>query len=245
MKAKKKVYLIGAGPGDPDLLTIKAYRLLIQAEVVLHDELFGNDILDVIPQSARLVNVGKICGDHQNQVERQDNINAMIAAEFKAGKSVIRLKTGDSLIFGRGIEEVRFLKEHAIPFELIPGVTAGIAAANIFAIPLTERLKNSAVIFCTGHTLEPGVKQFLDLVNFLKAGNPVVVYMGYNNLEKITHTLIENGISPETGVCVASKVSQKDDYVCGTIHTIHQKLIDKPLPSPTVIIIGQYVESLL
>jgi uroporphyrin-III C-methyltransferase len=237
-----KVYLIGAGPGDPDLLTVKAYRLLQQAEIVLHDELFGEDILGLIPSTAHLVNVGKVCGDHQNQAERQDKINALILAEFNTGKSVIRLKTGDSLIFGRGIEEVRFLKEHAVPYELIPGITAGIAAANIFSVPLTERLKNSAVLFCTGHTLELGVKQFLDLVNFLKAGNPVVVYMGYNNLEKITQTLIDNGISPDMGVCVASKVSHPDqDFVSGTIVTIHQKLKEKPLASPTIIILGQYV----
>ena len=242
----QKVYLVGAGPGDPDLLTVKAHRLLQQAEVVLHDELFGEDILDLIPQSALLYNVGKICGDHQNQEARQNRINALILKEYNCGKSVIRLKTGDSLIFGRGIEEARFLKEHAVPYELVPGVTAGIAAANIFSVPLTERLKNSAVLFCTGHTLELGVKQFLDLVNFLKAGNPVVVYMGYHNLEKITNTLIANGIPAEFGVCVASKVSHsQQDCVCGNLLSIHQKLIEKPLPTPTVIIIGQYVESLL
>ena len=242
----QKVYLIGAGPGDPDLLTVKAHRLLQQAEVVLHDELFGTEILDLLPQTATLYNVGKICGDHQNQEERQNRINALIQKEYLEGKSVIRLKTGDSLIFGRGIEEVRFLKANNINYELIPGITAGMAAANIFSIPLTERLKNSAVLFCTGHTLELGVKQFLDLVNFLKAGNPVVVYMGYHNLEKITTTLIENGISPETGICVASKVSHAEqDYVDGNLMNIHSRLKDKPLPSPTVIILGTYVESLL
>ena len=178
----QKVYLIGAGPGDPDLLTVKAHRLLQQAEVVLHDELFGTEILDLLPLTAILYNVGKMCGDHQNQEERQNRINALIQKEYLEGKSVIRLKTGDSLIFGRGIEEARFLKANNINYELIPGITAGLAAANIFSIPLTERLKNSAVLFCTGHTLELGVKQFLDLVNFLKAGNPVVVYMGYHNL---------------------------------------------------------------
>lgn len=242
----QKVYLIGAGPGDPDLLTVKAHRLLQQAEVVLHDELFGTEILDLLPQTATLYNVGKMCGDHQNQEERQNRINALIQKEYLEGKSIIRLKTGDSLIFGRGIEEARFLKANNINYELIPGITAGLAAANIFSIPLTERLKNSAVLFCTGHTLELGVKQFLDLVNFLKAGNPVVVYMGYHNLEKITTTLIENGISPETGICVASKVSHAEqDHVDGNLISIHSRLKEKPLPSPTVIILGTYVESLL
>lgn len=241
----QKVYIIGAGPGNPDLLTVKAHRLITTADVVLHDELFGTEILQLIPSSAIMFNVGKLCGDHQHQTERQTKINDLMLHYFREGYSVVRLKTGDPLMFGRGIEEVRFLIEHSVAYQLVPGITAGVAAANQLSIPLTERMKNTAVLFCTGQALRTDVDQFIDVVNFLKSGNPVVVYMGYNNLERITQTLINNGVKPETKVCVVSKVSHLDqDSVLGDLLTIHKELRNRPMASPTVILIGKYVEAL-
>lgn len=241
---KNKVYIVGAGPGDPELLTVKANNLIKSADYVLYDELFGSDILALLPPNAEKVYAGKRHKDEQDQTERQERINMLMLEAYNEGKKVVRLKTGDPLIFGRGIEEIRFLAHHSVPYELIPGITAGIAGANAFSVPLTERRKNTALLICTGHTLEHGSLHFEDIAVFIKKGNPVVVYMGYKKLGEIIKVLEENGVSKETGICIMSQVSHKGEAILeGTLKNIEGKIEANPLPLPTVIIIGQYAES--
>jgi uroporphyrin-III C-methyltransferase len=237
----KKVFLVGAGPGDPDLLTIKAYKCLQKAEFVLYDELFGDDILGLLPSGCEKMYAGKRHNDMQSQSERQERIHRIMKEQHGLGKSVVRLKTGDPLIFGRGIEEARFLNANGIPYELIPGITAGMAAASAFSIPLTERQKNAAVLFCTGHTLKEGSAHFADIAVFISKGNPVVIYMGLKKLPEIIGVLIENGIPANTPICAVSQVSGAgQDIVEGCFADISAKLEQHPLALPTVVIMGMY-----
>lgn len=244
MAPDRKVYLVGAGPGDPELLTMKAYKCLQQADFVLYDELFGDDILQIIPEASERVYAGKRHNDLQNQAERQMRINEIMREQWALGRKVVRLKTGDPLIFGRGIEEARFLKENGIPYEIVPGITAGIAAANMLSIPLTERQKNAAVLFCTGHTLKAGSAHFADVSVFLQKGNPVVVYMGLKKLPEILEVLTSHGVSDQTCICAISQVSGAgQDFVEGTFATIGKLLEEHPLQLPIVIIMGRYAET--
>ena len=244
MTNDRKVYLVGAGPGDPDLLTMKAYKCLQQADFVLYDELFGDDILAIIPPTSERVYAGKRHNDLQNQAERQMRINEIMREQWAQGRRVVRLKTGDPLIFGRGIEEARFLKANNIPYEIVPGITAGIAAANVLSIPLTERQKNASVLFCTGHTLKEGSAHFADVSVFLQKGNPVVIYMGLKKLQEILNVLTSHGVSDQTCICAVSQVSGPgQDFVEGTFATIEQRLEEHPLELPIVIIMGKYAET--
>lgn len=242
---KNKVCIVGAGPGDPELMTVKAVRCLQSADVVMYDFLFGPEILDLIPVHAEKMYVGKTYKDHQDQTLRQNTIHASMKLFYDQGKRVVRLKTGDPLIFGRGIEEIRFLIENNIPYELVPGITAGLAAANIFSIPLTERVKSSAMLFCTGHTVKDDDAQFNDISAFLIAGNPAIIYMGLSNLEQIIDRLIGQGVPSETKIAILSKVSRPEqEMVCGTFSTIAEKIKEHQIATPTVIIMGRYADSL-
>lgn len=240
---ENKVYIVGAGPGDPDLMTVKAVKCLNNADVVMYDYLFGPEILELIPENAVKIYSGKTYKDHQDQTERQENIHTSMLKYYREGKRVVRLKTGDPLIFGRGIEEIRFLNNNNIPYELVPGITAGLAAANLFSIPLTERAKSSALLFCTGHTVKDDDAQFNDISDFLKAGNPAIIYMGLTNLQQIIARLVDKGVPESTSIAVIAKASRPgQDIRTGTFADIVKKIEDKPLPTPTVIIVGEYSE---
>ena len=244
--SKSIVSIVGAGPGDPELLTIKALKCLQAADVVLYDGLFGDDILELIPDHVETIYVGKRKNDNQDQVSRQNAINQLILKHVNNGKKVVRLKTGDPLIFGRGIEEIRFLREHQLAYEIIPGVTAGIAAANLMQIPITERSINSSVLFCTGSTVNDDFDRLEAIAEMMKEGSPLVIYMGLNNLQVIIDRLSNHGVSRETRVCVVSKVSQPEqDMVEGNFEDIFNKLAENPLKTPVVILMGEHTQSLL
>ena len=148
MKMKGNVYLVGAGPGDPELLTLKALRLLQTAQAVLHDDLVAPEILKLIPPSAQVHNVGKRCGKKKIL---QEEINYLMAALAQSGLRVVRLKSGDPLIFGRAGEEIEFLRRANIPFEIVPGVTSAMGAAAVAQIPLTHRRASDALVLITAH----------------------------------------------------------------------------------------------
>ncbi|QZT36075.1 uroporphyrinogen-III C-methyltransferase [Halosquirtibacter xylanolyticus] len=243
---KHIVSIVGAGPGDPDLLTVKAYRLLQDADLVLYDSLMGDEILGVIPESTEQVYVGKTHCDMQCQEVRQQRINSLMYSGYLDGKKVVRLKTGDPLIFGRGIEEIRFLKEKDVPYELIPGVTAGIAAANNFQIPITERCVNTTLLFCTGTTAKNEFKQFASIAMMIKEGTPLVLYMGLKNIDNIIEQLLSHGVKASTKIAAISKVSYKEEQmIAGDLSSFSDIAAQKPLPTPTVILIGQNVDSLM
>ena len=246
MSEQIMVSLIGAGPGDPELLTVKAYKRLQAADVVLYDGLFGEDILSLLPKSCEKVYVGKRARDNQDQTNRQERINQLIKTNVIAGKKVVRLKTGDPLIFGRGIEEIRFLIKEEISYEIIPGITAGIAAANLMQIPITERSVNSSVLFCTGSTVNDDWERLESIAELMKEGSPLVIYMGLYNLDKIIARLIEHGVSNQTRVCLVSKVSQEgQSMIEGTFETIMQKVKEVDVPMPVVILMGEFTQSLI
>ncbi len=240
-----KIYIVGAGPGNPDLLTVKAHRVLMDADIVLHDALMGTEILDMLPSDCQKVYAGKTYQDQQSQDERMTRIQKLMKEGFDDGKKVVRLKTGDPLIFGRGIEEIRFLIKENIDFELIPGITAGMAAANHFNIPVTERTINRTLLFCTGTTLNGDIKQFDSISYMIKQGTPVMIYMGLNNIEKIIEKFIDNGVPNETTICAVSKVSFEDEkMVKGTLTDFSKKLEASPLEKPTIIMVGENIEPL-
>ena len=239
------ISIVGAGPGDPELLTIKALKRIQEADCILHDALVSEEILNLARPQAQRIYVGKIYQDGQDQTDRQEWINQLIIELAEKGQKVVRLKSGDPMIFGRGAEEIRFCIENGLNYEVIPGVTSALGAASLYGIPLTERGKNSMVLFGTGHYCEGDFCDLESFVSVLKSGSPIIFFMGLNKLVKLAGRLMDHGISPEMNVQILSKVSQADaSSLEGKLGTIAQTLeIEKP-PMPALVIIGKNVERL-
>ncbi len=239
------ISIVGAGPGDPELLTVKALKRIQEADIILHDALVSGEILNLAKPDVERVYVGKIYQDGQNQTGRQEWINQLLINLSEKGQRVVRLKSGDPMIFGRGAEEIRFCIENKLNYEVIPGVTSALAAASLYGIPLTERGKNSMVLFGTGHYSEG---EFLDLdtfVSVLKSGSPIIIYMGLNKLIRLSTRLIEQSISGDTSVQILSKVSQPDAYfIEGTLENIAQVIESKKPAMPALVVIGKNVVKL-
>ena len=226
-----KVFLVGAGPGDPDLLTVKALRLIQSAEVVLHDDLVGPEILRLIPSSAHVRNVGKRCGRRSVQ---QEEINALLIAFASFGVNVIRLKGGDPSIFGRGGEEMDALRKAGVEFEVVPGVTSALASAAAAQVSLTHRDKSSAVILLSSHPASP--EQAVAWPAYVASGATLAVYMpGFNYNETAAH-LIGAGLKPTTPCAIVSQVSSPQQRVYRT--TVADLPSAPLLPAPTLLLIG-------
>ncbi|HZL12034.1 MAG TPA: uroporphyrinogen-III C-methyltransferase [Prolixibacteraceae bacterium] len=236
------ISIVGAGPGDPELLTIKALKRIQEADIILHDALVSDEILNLAKPDVQRIYVGKIYQDGQNQTGRQEWINQLIIDLSEKGQKIVRLKSGDPMIFGRGAEEIRFCIENKLNYEVIPGVTSALAAASLYGIPLTERGKNSMVLFGTGHYSEG---EFLDLdtfVSVLKSGSPIILFMGLNKLIQLATRLLEQSISGDTSVQILSKVSQPDSTSFeGTLGTIARVIENKKPNMPALVIIGKNV----
>lgn len=240
-KHVKKVSIVGAGPGDPELLTVRALHRIQNAEVILYDNLVPSTILDLSSTAAIKIYVGRKYADAKDQMERQQHINELMCKYAQQGKNVVRLKSGDPFIFGRAIEEIRYLIEHNIPFELVPGITAGIAAANLQHIPLTERNRSNSVLFCTGHTANYDFEQLEALANMLKTGTTLIMYMGLKNLKQVIEKLKEITQNEKLYISAISKVSHPDqNIVTGTLTEIEQKIEQQQLLMPVVFIVGKY-----
>lgn len=237
-----KVFLVGAGPGDPGLLTMKAHQLLREADAVFHDALVPQAILDIARSDAEIIYVGKRCNDGQDQTVRQESINGLLIRYARQGMKCVRLKAGDPFIFGRGVEEVRALVDNGIEVEVVPGITAGIAAACMMHIPLTERNRMTSVFFCTGHTAHYSMAQMDAVIALLKEGSSMVMYMGLKNLETVIGRLLENGLPAGLPVCAAARVSMPDQQlVCGTLETIGALVRRQDLGTPAIFVIGEHV----
>jgi len=236
------ISIVGAGPGDPELLTVKALKRIQEADVILHDALVSDEILNLAKPNAQRIYVGKIYQDGQNQTGRQEWINQLIIDLSEKGQKIVRLKSGDPMIFGRGAEEIRFCIENKLNYEVIPGVTSALGAASLFGIPLTERGKNSMVLFGTGHYSEG---EFLDLdtfVSVLKSESPIIIFMGLNKLVQLARRLTEQSISGDTCVQILSKVSQPGASALEcTLETINQAIETQKPPMPALVIIGKNV----
>ena len=231
-----KVYLIGAGPGDPDLLTHKAWRLLQAADLVLHDDLVSPAILALVSPHARVCRVGKRCGRRQIS---QEEINTRMVSAARAGMTVARLKSGDPEIFSRLGEEIAALQEAAVDFEIIPGVTAACAAAAAARIPLTDRRYASELIFATGHRVykEGSTQAERPLLSgAVTRGTTVVVYMPGSDYQSLAKWLLQSGLSPETPCLLVASASRAGE--ARRLTTLEHLPQVSPLAAPAVLIVG-------
>ena len=233
-----EVYLVGAGPGDPDLLTLRALRLMHKADVVLYDRLVSPEILLKLRPDAQKIYVGKRSADH---AVPQETINEMLARLAKEGNRVLRLKGGDPFIFGRGGEELESLAAAGIPFQIVPGITAASGCASYAGIPLTHRDYSQSVRFLTGHTKDGRVPLEWDIL--VKEQQTLVFYMGLAGLPHICDQLLKHGMSSTTPVAVIQQgTTQTQKVVVGNLDRIADMALEKEIEAPTIIIIGEVVK---
>jgi uroporphyrin-III C-methyltransferase len=233
---KGKVYLVGAGPGDPELLTLKALRVLKTADAVLHDDLVSPEILNLIPPRAQVHDVGKRCGKKKIQ---QEEINFLMVALADSGLQVVRLKSGDPLIFGRAGEEIEALRRADIPFEIVPGVTSALGAAATAGIPLTHRRASSALVFITAHQA-PGS----DVANWSKlagSGATLVIYMPGQNYSEIAAKLKAAGLKRDTPCAIVSRATTPHQRTHRS--TIADLSRSPKLAAPTLLVVGEVVRA--
>ena len=235
-----KVYLVGAGPGDPDLITLKAIELIKKADVVLYDRLVSKKILAMIPKRCKSIYVGRAVGD---DTTHQDSTNELMVKYAKLKKTVVRLKGGDPIIFGRGGEEAEFLKSFKIKYEIIPGITSGIGSATYAGIPLTHRQFASSVVFVTGHEDPEKKTEVVKWKKLAKSVDSIVIMMGLSRIEEISKKLIEGGMDKTTPVAVIQNgTTPKQKMIKGTISNISNKIKRNKIRPPTNIIIGRVVD---
>lgn len=234
-----RVFLVGAGPGDPRLITVRGRDLIALAEVIVHDELANRALLDWAQPQAEIVYVGKRAGHHYAQ---QVEINRILVAHARTGRLVVRLKGGDPLVFGRGGEEAQALREAGIPFEIVPGVTAAVGVAASTAIPLTHRGVSSAVLFVTGHECAEKSGTAVDWDAVARVKCTMVVYMGLKAARTIVERLRSAGAEPELPVALVSRATLPDQQMLvATLGTFEAELLSREVPSPALLIIGEVV----
>lgn len=237
---KGTVYLVGAGPGDPELLTLRASRLLESADVVFHDDLVPDEVLALVHRHALITSVGKRCGRPRIT---QAEIHALLIDSARAGQSVVRLKSGDPLVFGRAGEEIAALRSARIPFEVVPGVTAAFAAGAALSLPLTDRKSASKLIFCTGHHAADKTDATPIWAGPLPEDATLVIYMPGRDTARIARELASAGVAPDMPCCAIShaatplqshaacRLSEFGELACG--------------PAPLLLLIGRAMASLL
>jgi uroporphyrin-III C-methyltransferase len=235
------VHLVGAGPGDPELLTLKAARLLQLADVVVHDRLVGEGVLGLVQPRARRIDVGKAPGRH---AMRQEEINELLRRLAAPDRVVVRLKGGDPFVFGRGGEEALYLLRHGIAVEVVPGVTAAAGCAASALIPLTHRGLASGVRFVTGHCREDEPLE-LDWRGLADPETTLVVYMGLAQIDQIVERLVGAGLSPATpAAAIAQGTTPSERVVRAPLAAIGEAVRAARLASPTLFVIGRVVEAL-
>ncbi|WMJ22038.1 uroporphyrinogen-III C-methyltransferase [Paludicola sp. MB14-C6] len=231
-----KVFLVGAGPGDEDMLTVKAKRLIENAQVVVFDRLVSEPIMNLIPDSAIKINVGKNVGDHPVP---QEEINQILVDKAKEGYDVVRLKGGDSFLFGRGGEELELLCENKINFEVIPGITSAIAAAAYAGIPVTHRDYCSSLHIITGHKKKDGALD-LDYSALVKLNGTLIFMMSVANIGEIAKGLMENGMSPSMDCAIVENGTRPNQRkFVADIGTIKQVIANNNVKSPALIVVGK------
>ena len=228
-----KVVLVGAGPGDPELLTLKAAKALRAADVVLHDELVSAEILALIPQQAKLINVGKRGG---KKSAAQQEINKLLIEHALLGLQIVRLKGGDPFIFGRGGEELEALRQAGIPVEVVPGITAALGAAAGVQVPLTHRELSSTLILVTGSSRSSG--HIANWPDRLPSNATIVVYMP-GDLASLQHRLLASGINPETPCAIISGATTESEQIYRT--AVGGLFVAPVLAAPKLLVVGEVV----
>ncbi len=232
------VFLVGAGPGDPELLTLRAARLLAGADVVVYDNLVGQGILDMARPGAELVYVGK---QKNNHTLPQHEINALLVRLAQQGKQVVRLKGGDPFIFGRGGEELEVLAAENVPYEVVPGITAASGVSCYTGIPLTHRDYAQSCLFTTGHLKDGSLN--LDWEILAHPRQTVVIYMGLGALPEISGKLVEHGRAASTPVAVVEQgTTRRQRVATGTLATIAERVAAQKFKSPCLIIVGEVAQ---
>jgi uroporphyrin-III C-methyltransferase/precorrin-2 dehydrogenase/sirohydrochlorin ferrochelatase len=233
-----EVYLVGAGPGDPDLLTFRALRLLQQADVIVYDRLVSEEILDMARRDADLIYVGK---ERDKHTLPQDDINMLLARVAKSGKRVLRLKGGDPFIFGRGGEEIETLMQEGVNFQIVPGITAASGAASYAGIPLTHRNYAQSVTFVTGHLKDGSMN--LNWEALAHQNQTLVVYMGLLGVKTLCSKLVEHGLSEHTPIALVQKATtRKQKVLIGTLGSMPRLVETTKVKPPTLIIVGDVVK---
>lgn len=240
---KGEVFLVGGGPGDPDLLTFRALRLMQQCDVCVYDKLVSPEVMELVRRDAELIYVGKSRDQHTMP---QEEINDLLARLALEGKRVLRLKGGDPFIFGRGGEEIETLMQHGVPFQVVPGITAANGVSSYAGIPLTHRDYAQACLFITGHLKADANKELtldLDWVAMSRPRQTVVVYMGLVGLKQICEKLIEHGVAAAMPVAVVQQgTTQHQKVIVATLADVADKVVAAKIKAPSLTIIGEVVQ---
>ncbi|MDQ4073990.1 MAG: uroporphyrinogen-III C-methyltransferase [Thermoproteota archaeon] len=233
------VFICGAGPGNPKLLTLRALELIDESDVILYDRLIGDEIIKLFPERTEKIYVGRNIGDpttHQNKT------NELMLEYAKKGKKVLRLKGGDPFIFGRGGEEAEYLIENNINFEIVPGITSGIGAAIYSGIPLTHRKYASSVVFVTGHEDPEKKTPIVKWEKLLEASNTVVIYMGTEKLDLIIEKISNGNVDRKTKVAIVENGTLRNQrIITGELDNIVKKAEEEKIKPPSIVIIGDTV----
>ncbi len=236
--SRGEVYLVGAGPGDPDLLTFRALRLMQKADVVVYDNLVAKPIVEMTRRDAQRIYVGKKRADH---TMAQEEINELLVRLAQEGKRVLRLKGGDPFIFGRGGEEIEKLAEHGIPFQVVPGITAACGVSSYAGIPLTHRDHAQSVLFTTGHLRDGSID--LDWPALVRPNQTVVIYMGLSGLAEICRQLVMHGLPATTPAAVVQQgTTLQQRVVVGDLSTLAEQVAAAELKPPSLTIVGEVVK---
>ena len=235
------VVLVGAGPGDPELMTLRGAKALARADVILYDELATEELLDLAPEHARRINVGK--RGHEEPTRTQAEINALLVEEARSGNRVVRLKGGDPMVFGRGGEEASACAEAGVPFQIVPGVSSAIAAASYAGIPVTDRRHAASFAVVTGHKDPSAAAEATRWSDLARSVDTLVVLMGMRNLRGIVSEILDGGLDPETPAAAIMEGSLPTQRTCvSTLAGLADAVSQAELAAPTAIVIGHVVE---
>jgi uroporphyrin-III C-methyltransferase len=233
------VYLVGAGPGDPDLLTVKAQRLLSQCDALVYDSLVPRALLDLVPPTCERHFVGKRRGHHSVP---QPSTNAVLVELASRQRCIVRLKGGDPFLFGRGGEEAAHLARHGIPVEVVPGVTAGIAAPAYAGIPVTHRRAGSSVTFVTGHEEIDKARPAVDWRGLARSSDGLVIYMGLHNLRHIAEELLAGGLGPDTPAAIVQQGTVEGQrLLLSPLAQLADRAEAEAFASPSIVVVGEVV----